>query len=106
MLVREGETEALWELIQTRNSLGVQETVIKYFEDKDADKALELLIHLGTTTAAGPADKGTYKMAANYFARAKKLEPTSPELAQALAEVRTVHYRRTNMLKIFDQSGL
>lgn len=106
VLVQEGETEALWDLIQTRNSLGVQETVIKYFEDNDAAKALELLIDLGTTTAAGPADKKNYQAAADYFARAKKLEPTSPELAQALAEVRAVHYRRTNMLKVFNQRGL
>ena len=67
---------------------------------------LALLIDLGTTTAAGPADKKNYQAAADYFARAKKLEPTSPELAQALAEVRAVHYRRTNMLKVFNQRGL
>lgn len=106
VLVQEGDTEALWDLVQATTSLRIPETVIKYFEDNDTARTLDLLIRLGTATAAGPADKKNYQAAADYFARAKKLKPASPELAHAIAEVRAVHYRRTNMLKVFNQRGL
>lgn len=104
--MHEKDTEALWELVSTGEPTWISDAVPGYFERNDPDKAMALLIRLGTAAAGGPADKSAYKEAAGFFTRAKKINPASLALSRAIADVRKTHYRRTTMLKIFDQQGL
>ena len=106
VLLHEEDTDALWELIATREAMLVPDPVITYFERTAPDRALELLIRLGRDVAGGPAVEKNYKRAAELFSRARKLQPASLELSRTLAELRDTHYRRTRMLAIFDRHGL
>ena len=106
VLLHEEDTDALWELMSTREAMLVPDSVITYFERTAPDRALELLIRLGRESAGGPAGEQNYQRAAEFFSRAKKLQPASLELSRTLAELRKTHYRRTRMLAIFDRHGL
>ncbi|NMB22101.1 MAG: hypothetical protein GX983_01865, partial [Corynebacterium sp.] len=106
VLLHEEDTDALWELIATREAMLVPDSVITYFERNAPDRALELLIRLGRDVASGPAVEKNYKRAAELFSRARKLQPASLELSRTLTELRHTHYRRTKMLAIFDRHGL
>lgn len=106
MAIVDDDPDKVKELVAGSTYIGDQNAAIDYFEDADPAYALELLLELARSTAAGGADKRNYHSAANYLVRARRLNTGAEQVAATVAQLRSRYSNRPSMLKIFAASGL